>query len=204
MGAPVPNATHPEPGSGVDCEYKPPISKSLQVIIAATMGQNRTAQVVNFVRRLYQAPALRFALVGGVNTLVDIGIFSQLLYRYHWPLLAARAAGFTVAVVNSYLMNKVWSFRKRRTGREAWRRAGLFYLIALGGLAISSVVIRFADLVMHSLCRAFHRGHAALQNGVQTALSRHPAPPPLLVARRATLLHRSSEPVVLTIPVRAD
>jgi putative flippase GtrA len=63
------------------------------------MGQNRAAQVVNFARRLHHAPALRFALIDGVNTLVDIGIFSQLLYRYHWPLLAAHAAGFTVAVM---------------------------------------------------------------------------------------------------------
>lgn len=119
------------------------------------MDQKRPAPVVTLLRRLYQAPALRFALVGGVNTLIDIGIFAVLFFGYHWPLLAAHATGFTVAVMNSYLMNKAWSFRDRRGGRDAWRRAGLFYLVALGGLALSSAVISLAALVMHSLLAKF-------------------------------------------------
>lgn len=115
------------------------------------MQQKRTAQAINLMQQLYKAPALRFAFVGGINTLIDLGIFSLLLYLYHWPLLAAHSVGFSVAVLNSYLMNKLWTFQDSSIGRESLRQAGLFFLVALGGLAVSSVVITLADLVMYSL-----------------------------------------------------
>lgn len=89
-------------------------------------------------------PMLRFALVGCLNAALDLAVFAALFYLAAWPALAAHAAGFGVAVVNSYLLNKRWTFRDRSRAAEAWRRGVLFFLVALGGLGLSSLAIWLA------------------------------------------------------------
>lgn len=89
-------------------------------------------------------PILRFAVVGCLNAGIDLAVFAGLFYLAGWPALAAHAAGFSLAVINSYLLNKRWTFQDRSRAGEAWRRAGLFFLVALGGLGLSSLAIWLA------------------------------------------------------------
>ena len=92
--------------------------------------------------------AVRFAAVGAVNTGVDIALFTIFFYGLGWPLLLANAAGFTVAVTVSFLLNKTWTFADPSRGREAVRRGAAFLAVAVGGLAIGSLAIWLAALVM--------------------------------------------------------
>ncbi len=66
----------------------------------------------------------RFALVGVVNTGLDVGVFAILFYGFGWALLLANAASFIIAVANSYALNKAWTFKDTSRGRAAVRRAG--------------------------------------------------------------------------------
>ncbi len=68
------------------------------------------------------AQLIRFSLVGVLNTALNYAVF-YLLYRIGSPYLAASAIGFCVAVVNSYLLNKHWTFRHRgaHSGAEFMR-----------------------------------------------------------------------------------
>ena len=88
--------------------------------------------------------AVRFAVVGAANTVVDVGLFAYLFYILEWPLLAANAGGFSVAVALSYWLNKSWTFADPSRGRRAWRRGLAFVAVAVGGLAIGSLVIWLA------------------------------------------------------------
>jgi putative flippase GtrA len=92
--------------------------------------------------------AARFAMVGAVNTLVDVGLFAIFFYVLAWPLLLANAGGFTVAVCLSYVLNKTWTFADRSRGRQAIRRGFAFAAVALGGLAIGSLAIWLAAFAL--------------------------------------------------------
>ncbi len=88
--------------------------------------------------------AARFAMVGAVNTAVDVGLFAIFFYILAWPLLLANGGGFMVAVGVSYVLNKTWTFADSSRGREAFRRGLAFAAVAAGGLAIGSLAIWLA------------------------------------------------------------
>ncbi len=99
--------------------------------------------------------AARFATVGVVNTGVDVGLFAVFFYLMAWPLLLANAGGFVAAVAVSYVLNKTWTFADPSRGREALRRGLAFLAVAVGGLAIGSLAIWLAALVVPPILAKF-------------------------------------------------
>lgn len=77
---------------------------------------------------------LKFAVVGVLNTLVDFAVFQALNLLLGW-VYAAQVAGFTCGVINSYLWNSNWTFRKERT--KSFREMSLFLLVNLISLGVS-------------------------------------------------------------------
>lgn len=78
--------------------------------------------------------AIRFGLVGLLNTLVDIATFA-LLIALSLPALAANVGAWMVAISASYAMNSRWSFERDQQLREGWsilRFVGLGALVSLG------------------------------------------------------------------------
>lgn len=96
---------------------------------------------------------LRFGLVGGLNTIVDILILNMLLLVFPttstMTLLAYNALAFSVGAVNSFLLNKYWTFRHRQgtTLKELWR----FTITTLCGIGWSSLVLWLASSILHPL-----------------------------------------------------
>jgi putative flippase GtrA len=101
--------------------------------------------------RQHGVRGFRFAVVGALNTVIDIGIFSLAFYGFGWPLLAANAAGFIIGVGNSYILNKFWTFGDRSTGREALARGLAFLATSLIGLALGSLSIWLLAMVMPAI-----------------------------------------------------
>lgn len=96
-------------------------------------------------------PWLRFAVVGLINMAVDLAVFSLAYYVWGTHVLAAHALGFTVAVGNSYVLNKLWTFGERGWSRDAVGGAVRFFAVAVGGLLIGSGVILALDPFMPAL-----------------------------------------------------
>ncbi len=92
---------------------------------------------------------VRFGVVGVVNTAIDFSAFAALYHLLHWPLLAANAAGFALAVVNSYAMNKTWTFRDETPSTLG--HGARFFVVAVAGLAVGSAVIAAAAQAMPAL-----------------------------------------------------
>ncbi len=82
---------------------------------------------------------IRFCIVGAINTGIDVAVFSLLFYGLDINLLVANSFGFVAAVINSYLLNKIWTFEDGSA--HSAQRIALFLLIALGGLGISNLVV---------------------------------------------------------------
>jgi 4-amino-4-deoxy-L-arabinose transferase-like glycosyltransferase/putative flippase GtrA len=94
---------------------------------------------------------LRFGLVGCLNTTIDLLTLNCLLWL--WPtqntalLLLDNSLAYTLGAVNSFLLNRYWTFQ--RTGRTNAGEVMRFVLTALAGTAYNDLVLWFLTGALH-------------------------------------------------------
>ncbi|SCL35975.1 Putative flippase GtrA (transmembrane translocase of bactoprenol-linked glucose) [Micromonospora pallida] len=88
--------------------------------------------------------ALKFGIVGGINTVINYAVFNALaLTVFTDGQLKAAVAATIVATISSYLMNRHWTYRDRP--KSAMRREyALFFLFNATGLLIELGVLAAA------------------------------------------------------------
>jgi putative flippase GtrA len=94
-----------------------------------------------YIRIFFQIA--KFGCVGAANFAVDIGILNLLIF------ISGSAAGiaytlfkiisFIFAVTNSYVWNKIWTFKKVDT-KETGKEFGQFIMISIIGLILNAVI----------------------------------------------------------------
>jgi len=80
-----------------------------------------------------------FGLIGVLNSLIQYVVFVVLLRALGVPMLAASAVGYGCGLVNSYALNRRWTFRVAR-GRNRTEFAR-FCLVNLAALGINLLVL---------------------------------------------------------------
>lgn len=99
---------------------------------------------------------IKFSLVGVLNTAIHYGVFYVLYSFGGFYHLLASGIGFCVAVVHSYILNKLWTFKRRGSPvRQEFSKFFVVNIVSLGvnlaGMAILvellSVDPRIAQLV---------------------------------------------------------
>ena len=82
---------------------------------------------------------VRFSAVGGLNTLITIGIFYLLFNILHIKYLIASVIGYCIGILNSYIWNKLWTFESKSTaiGSEFSK----FVALNLTGLALNALIM---------------------------------------------------------------
>jgi putative flippase GtrA len=88
---------------------------------------------------------VKFAVVGGTGTLVNLVVFSAIIYAWRTargdrPLVVEQVASgvaFCVAVVNNFVLNRAWTFHH---SGPLVRRFGRFFVISLLGLGLNVLV----------------------------------------------------------------
>jgi putative flippase GtrA len=108
------------------------------------------AEVVRSASPLERIPIgvrqfVKFAVVGGTGTLVNLAVFQLLVFTYERAtggsagLFNQIAVGiaFCVAVTSNFLLNRFWTFRHR--GRFI-RNFGRFFLVSLVGLGLNELL----------------------------------------------------------------
>jgi putative flippase GtrA len=83
----------------------------------------------------------RFATVGLLNTLLDVGLFWMLTTLAGLPLIAANTMSYSAGVVNSFLWNKYWTFGDIRQGDPIHRQFLSFVIISIAALGISATLV---------------------------------------------------------------
>jgi len=91
---------------------------------------------------------IKFAFVGVVGTIVDLGMTNLLMkYVFHVtkddpgaPVLIASTIGFTLAVINNFIWNRYWTYPDSRS-HPIMTQLGQFFLVNLGGLLIRIVIV---------------------------------------------------------------
>jgi putative flippase GtrA len=90
---------------------------------------------------------IKFCIIGGIGTVIDLGGAAVLHGRYHVEPLAAKAVSVTVATLFTYLGSRFWTFRHREN-RAMHHEALLFFVLNLVGLLIAEAVIGLATYGM--------------------------------------------------------
>lgn len=88
---------------------------------------------------------VKFGLVGASSTVIDWGIF-YLLNHYNLYYLTAKVLSFSVAVINSFIWNRRWTFRSQDPNRT--KEFTKFLVIALIGLGINALIMYLAVSVL--------------------------------------------------------
>ena len=84
---------------------------------------------------------IRFAIVGGVNTLVDLVVLNVLISVFNvvnpFIFSICKGVSFMVALTNSYFMNKYFTFAQKQKSKKEFY---LFVLVSLVGLLINIII----------------------------------------------------------------
>lgn len=89
----------------------------------------------NLISKIRKSKFIKFAIVGAIGTVIDFGVMNLLVIVFKIPKLFAQAVSFTLAVINNYLLNRIWTYPESRS-KSALHQFSLFLLISLVGLGI--------------------------------------------------------------------
>lgn len=91
---------------------------------------------------------VKFGTVGVLNTIVDIIVFTAILNLTPAPAYIAQGAGYGAGMLNSFVMNKMWTFRKFDTENSLAGEILRFFTVNAFSLAISMNVMRLLSDVL--------------------------------------------------------
>ena len=74
----------------------------------------------------------KFGITGVLNTAVDLAVYTFCLEILKLDIKIAQPIGQSVAIINSYLINKNWTFQKRRN----YNKAEIFKFLLVNGGSI--------------------------------------------------------------------
>ena len=83
---------------------------------------------------------VKFGIVGGLGTIIDLGGAAVLHSAYHEGPLESKALSITAATIFTYLGSRFWTFRHREN-QPVHREAMLFVALNVAGLILAELVI---------------------------------------------------------------
>lgn len=85
----------------------------------------------------------KFGLIGTANFVVDLGIFSLFIWMTGVTegsfIILFKVISVSIAIINSYIWNKFWSFEEKRTDEAVVRRQFLQFIgVSVAGLTLNT------------------------------------------------------------------
>lgn len=82
---------------------------------------------------------MKFGIVGVINTILDYALYTLFVTIFDVHYLIANVLSFSIAVTNSFLLNRKWTFRQSGTN---WRHEALKYaMVYASGLGIGEAML---------------------------------------------------------------
>lgn len=96
-----------------------------------------------------------FAMIGGLNTLIDMAVFT-LLIVVHTHYSIAQVAAYAAGMLNSYIMNSVFTFRggTKESGKHGGAKRMLRFIIwnlCMLGVSLLLLILAAEWLGLHEL-----------------------------------------------------
>jgi putative flippase GtrA len=89
----------------------------------------------------------KFAAVGAIGSVVDIGIANLLTHLFDMPLVYAGSISFICAVFSNFIFNRYWTYPDSRS-RPLMHQLGMFFLVNSIGIAIRIPTLHFVEPLM--------------------------------------------------------
>lgn len=119
------------------------ISSSVDISIASTKRQLSSV--------VFQI--MRFFVVGGLNTFVDLLVFNLLVWglptQDNGLLIVYNSFAYLIGAVNSFLWNKLWTFRQRSSATND--QVARFAVVTSLGIICNDVFLWLATTILNSL-----------------------------------------------------
>lgn len=93
---------------------------------------------------------IKFSIVGIINTAIDFAVFIVCYSILHFDSSFSQIFGYTAGMLNSFLMNKKWTFEDRTKGRKVLLKAVKFGFTNIISLLLSIGVLKFSKLYLSS------------------------------------------------------
>lgn len=107
------------------------------------------------LRRLFPTKLIKYGIIGGISTLIHVGVASAYIYLINNSLLQSNITGFMVAYVFSYIMQSLFVFEHAIN----WHKALKYFIVQFGSLlasiAISNMFYLFNSYVKTVLVVVF-------------------------------------------------
>jgi len=117
--------------------------------------------------RAFALKAMSFAMVGVVNALVDLGVFSFFHFYVGLPILVSNLISWLVAVTGSYVMNSMTTFAAESGGKLRLKSYASFLLAQVAGLIANTATIYIVAFSIPVLLHFLFGPGALLQVGSQ-------------------------------------
>jgi putative flippase GtrA len=105
----------------------------------------------SLVKTLWQF--VRFGLVGGLNTFIDVALFNVLVWMFPtnnvYLVIVLNSVAYFVGALNSFFLNKLWTFKQRSsaTGDQVMR----FILVTSLGIVCNDAFLWLATSILNGL-----------------------------------------------------
>lgn len=100
------------------------------------------------IKRRVVRQFVKFGIVGVSSTIIDWGIFYLLNLVFGVYYLKAKVLSFAVAVFNSFIWNRRWTFRSKNPHQS--QEFTKFLIIALVGLSINALIMYLAVSILQT------------------------------------------------------
>lgn len=85
---------------------------------------------------------IKFCIAGVISAIIDIGILSILVELFSTPILTANTISFLIAVINSYFINKYWTWKDFSKNHKS--QFSKFFIISTIGLIMNLFLMSLA------------------------------------------------------------
>jgi putative flippase GtrA len=92
--------------------------------------------------------AVRFAAVGVLNTGIDFALFTLLVHGAGWAPVHANVVSYGTGILNSFVLNKFWTFRDSTPLARSAVPFARFLVINFSSLALSTAVVALLVAVL--------------------------------------------------------
>jgi putative flippase GtrA len=96
----------------------------------------------------------KFSIVGILNTLIDVAVlnflvlalgFKAKIFIFGFPYLVANIISVTLAMINSFILNKYWTFESKRKEKLTSEVFKFLFITIIGMYVVHQLVFNFFD-----------------------------------------------------------
>lgn len=87
---------------------------------------------------------IKFAIVGAIGSLVDIGVMNLMTLVFKLPLVIGGSISFVCAVTNNFIGNRYWTYPDSRS-KPVHHQMGMFFIVNTIGIFIRIPILKFLE-----------------------------------------------------------